>query len=163
MIGRFLSRLVTVSYVNNNLLTGRLHCSDWVQPCRLKGSSTSCWFDSCDSAVALQNNSSWRRSCDQLLPPHGYFHWNSLTDWRSHHVSSAGEQLVSSLKIGLSTSELFRRRGNFFFTFIISAHADSVYFSSTAAFSGDRIFVPILVWLNLFALSKLKLAIFKIF
>lgn len=67
------------------------------------------------------------------------------------------------MRVVLSMAELFRRRGNFFFTFIIGGHADSIYLCSTAAFSGDRIFSPIWVWLNLFALNKLKLSILKIF
>lgn len=164
MIGKFLSNLVNVMF-NNNLLVGRLHCFDWVQPCRVKGSSTSCT----DLTITQQ----WH--C-KIIPTGGVavISLCLLMDISPGIASLTGDptlcpQLMSSLslfmRVILSSSELFRRRGNFFFTFITGAHADSIYFSSTAAFSAVRFgfFSPILVWLNLFALNKLKLAILTIF
>lgn len=76
-------------------------------------------------------------------------------------------QLISSssvfMRVVLSMSELLRRRGNSFSTVIIGAPADSIYLSSTATFFSCSVFFPILVSLNLFALSKLKLAKLTIF
>lgn len=143
---------------HNNLLMRRLHCFNWVQPCRLKGT---------DLTVVIQQ---WHFK----IIPNGVVAVISfcLMDISTGIASLTGDptmclQLMSSLSLFMRHLSCLEGRGNFFFSFVIGAHADSIYFSSTAAFSGVRFFFPpVLGWWNLLDLINWKLLYlqyFKIF